>query len=305
MRDSTQPTGCRRLDEQAHREFVAAPLEASMQEGEVTVRRLNLSVTATLSILVACSGSVDHSVTAVSFSEPTRIIDLGALVTEDLPQRVWGKRQLADFGFDRPNSFEDVEAFEPMYFVDSYYTLFNHGGPHVDAPNHVGNRNGKGIDAFDLSHFAGPATFVDASHLPQGSVVSASVVQNAEIHAGDIVLLYTGYEFPASEDEYPVYSTLSQEAALYLAELPIRALGTDALSVESISEFGRKAAEGATSYEELTPIHHAFLTRDILVFETLFHLDELKGLKDLYFVGVPLNVKGANGVPVRPVVLAY
>ncbi len=31
--------------------------------------------------------------------EPTEVIDLGALVTEDLPERVWGKRHLSERGY--------------------------------------------------------------------------------------------------------------------------------------------------------------------------------------------------------------
>jgi len=38
---------------------------------------------------------------------PSDIIDLGALVTADLPQRVWGKAQLSDRGwYEQQNSFQ-------------------------------------------------------------------------------------------------------------------------------------------------------------------------------------------------------
>ena len=52
-------------------------------------------------------------------------------------------------------------------------------------------------------------------------------------------------------------------------------------------------------------IHHAFLTRDILIYEQLANLDELLGSEQLQFVGVPLNVEDGNGVPVRPVVFVF
>ncbi len=50
--------------------------------------------------LFACSD--ERGETSVSpLFEPTEIIDLGALVTEDLPQRVWGKAFLAANDLDR------------------------------------------------------------------------------------------------------------------------------------------------------------------------------------------------------------
>ena len=39
---------------------------------------------------------------------PSEVIDLGALVTEDLPQRVWGKALLNQENFTRPNSFDVI-----------------------------------------------------------------------------------------------------------------------------------------------------------------------------------------------------
>lgn len=39
---------------------------------------------------------------------PSEVIDLGALVTEDLPDRVWGKALLEQRGYTRSNVFEVV-----------------------------------------------------------------------------------------------------------------------------------------------------------------------------------------------------
>ncbi len=57
-----------------------------------------------LVLLVACSPDV------VSW-EPKEAVDLGTLVTEDLPERVFGKALLGALGNTRPNSF-DVINFE-------------------------------------------------------------------------------------------------------------------------------------------------------------------------------------------------
>ena len=106
--------------------------------------------------------------------QPKDIIDLGALVTTDLPERMWGKGYLTDSGYFQPNSF-DVRAWEQelaggtLSGSNSYYTLFNHGGPHVDAPNHVG-LNG-GLDSFPVGVFSGPVKVFDVSKFASGRTV--------------------------------------------------------------------------------------------------------------------------------------
>ena len=233
-----------------------------------------------------------------------RIIDLGALVTETMPYEVWSQAQLAAFGFNDANTFEDVPSFDPIYVVDSYYRLFNHGGPHVDAPNHAGSPDNKALDDFAPTAFIGPARVLDVSNAAQGSTIQLETVMKAGFGPGEVAILYTGYELPGV-DGAPVYSTLSAEAARYLAELPVHAFATDALSSDSVAAYQASAGRGMTQYADLLPVHHAFLTNDILIYEQLQHVDELLGLRDLLFVGVPLNIAGGNGMIVRPVVFAY
>jgi kynurenine formamidase len=86
---------------------------------------------------------------------------------------------------------------------------------------------------------------------------------------------------------------LTHEAAELLAALPVHAYGTDAFSVDALDD------------RTLPSIHQSFLSRGIPVYEQLFNVDRLLGKSDMYFVGVPLNIKDGDGMMVRPVVLAY
>ena len=109
-------------------------------------------------VLVQVGCSPDGATSRLVF-EPQEIVDLGALVTEDLPERVWGKARLAAGGYTNLNAFDVVNwEFESsegrVSGSNSYYTLFNHGGPHVDAPNHVSL--GEGLDSYSVESFAGP-----------------------------------------------------------------------------------------------------------------------------------------------------
>jgi kynurenine formamidase len=234
---------------------------------------------------------------------PREVVDLGTLITEYTPGDYWGAHNLANFGFTEENSFRDIESFEPTYFVDSYYTLFNHGGPHVDAPNHT-EQGAEGLDALPLSSFYGPVKAFDYSHVPQGGFISRGDLETKNIEPGDILLVYTGYK-PPGEGEGPTITTLTKEAAEYLAELPVRAVGTDGLSLESFSEFYARAESGATDYESLLPVHYTILTKGIPGYEQLANVDKLVGIDNAFFVGVPLNIKDANGMLVRPVAFIY
>ncbi len=57
--------------------------------------------------------------------------------------------------------------------------------------------------------------------------------------------------------------------------------------------------------KRIIPGHHAFLSRGIPVYEQLVNVDKLVDLKNMYFVGVPLNIEMGDGMIVRPVVLVY
>lgn len=263
-----------------------------------------LGLTVSLTVY-GCGPDVDSR--SIAPPLPREIIDLGALVTEDLPERFWGKALLTNNGwYERQNSFELVpwsrEAPEgTVNGTNSYYTLFNHGGPHVDAPNHVGAGD-DGIDGYAIDAFAGPLKVIDVSGFPLGRSVSLDVIQSHEIHPGDIVLIYTAYT-PPPIDELPHRIALTREAAEYLAELPVRAFGTDAFNVESNDNPAPVKADSPLA--RAAPAHHSFLSRGIPIYEQLFNVGQLLDKENMYFVGVPLNMKNGDGMMVRPVVLVY
>jgi kynurenine formamidase len=237
---------------------------------------------------------------------PKMIIDLGALVTEDLAFRVWGADLLAQNGLDRPNVFErvtnelDIGEGRSITVVNSFYTLANHGGPHVDAPVHFDL--GPGLEGYDVSAFAGPLKVFDVSAHPNGRTVPKDVFVNAEINPGDVVLIYTGRQPDGSRESSIQAITLTLDAAQYLAEIPVRAFGTDALSV---FDADAGPVESTDPHVRAAPIHHAFLSRGIPIYEQLFNVTQTLDHDRMYFVGAPLNIKGGDGMIVRPVVFVY
>lgn len=251
-------------------------------------------------VLAGCSQRSDPKLTA--FSQPSEIVDLGALVTEDLPERMWGKGFMSQMNFDQGNTFDVISwDFGAISGSNAYYRIFNHGGPHVDAPNHTGM--GQGLDSFAIESFIGPAKVIDVSDLQPGRNISPAMLEDQDIRSGDIVLIYTGYSPPQNDSDIPESITLSYEASEYLANIPVRAFGTDAFSVDSLTDQSPVAAESEVA--KTVPAHHSFLSRGIPAYEQLMNVDQLLGKSDLFFVGVPLNIAGADGMIVRPVVFVY
>jgi kynurenine formamidase len=256
-------------------------------------------------LFASCSQPPD-SFSANPVPVPKEVIDLGALVTEDLPERVWGKAILADRGWSQSNSF-NVIAWEReltggiVSGSNSYYTIFNHGGPHVDAPNHIGLEGG--LDSYPISVFSGAVRAFDVSHFSVGRTVDIEFFAEQDIRPQDIVLIYTGYIPPQDDKTFPSTVTLTREAAEYLASIPIRAIGTDAWSLYNLED--TRPIEADTVLGRVAPIHEAFLSRGIPIYEQLFNVDQLLGRETMFFVGVPLNIKNGDGMIVRPVVFVY
>jgi kynurenine formamidase len=122
--------------------------------------RPNFLIVVLVSIVV-CISACRSSVPSVrALPVPRQIIDLSPLLTEDLPVRVWGHRALKELGFVDTTEFHVIRGNTQFYFSNSYYTLMNHAGPHVDAPNHL-ERGGKGIDSYALESLVGPIRLID------------------------------------------------------------------------------------------------------------------------------------------------
>lgn len=235
---------------------------------------------------------------------PRKVIDLSTTITPDLPVRFWGHKALSDLGFSDTTEFRLVQGDTPLYYSNAYWTLFNHGGTHVDAPNHL-QRGAKGVDGYALEALIGPIRLLDFRGHAQDKPIELSEITALGVRPGEIALLHVGYKPPSGPDESPSFGYLSREAAEYLAALPVKAFGTDDLSVDSFMRLNRLAGEGVKGYETLLPVHHEFLPRGIAVIEGLVNLEALSGESNLVFVGFPLKVPDGDASPIRAAALVY
>jgi kynurenine formamidase len=237
---------------------------------------------------------------------PQKVIDLSPTITEDMKVRLIGHAFLNDLGVRDSVVFEHLEGSEDLYFLDSYITLFNHAGPHADAPIHL-IRGGATIDEYTLDLFYGKARYLDFSNKPSDSPITLEEIKAIKIDIGDIVILDIGFKVPNDPDELPAYAALSPEAAEYLAELPIKAYATDAPGVDNVQRIMKSFSEGKSKLEEWGPVHYAFLSREIPIIEGLCNLETLRGKEEIVFVGFPLKTTGkaGDGAPMRAAALIY
>ena len=95
------------------------------------------------------------------------------------------------------------------------------------------------------------------------------------------------------------------EYAVYLASIPVKAIATDAFSIESFNGFAEGVEAGLNGYKNLIPNHYAILTKEIPLFEALEDLSPLLDKENVIFVGFPLKFKNGNGSPIRAVAFVY
>jgi kynurenine formamidase len=239
--------------------------------------------------LVAC-GAADPPI-------PTKIIDLSPAITEDLSLRIWGRRLVQLRGFPELTRSEHFVVREPAYIANSFLTLHNHGGPHVDALNHL-IEGGPSVTDWRLEQLIGPLIVVDIRSFAPGQMVPRSFLEEQPRPAhGRIVLLFTGYIPPQNDQDLPQYPYLSPEAAEYLASLPVKAVATDALSVET--------PPGERRSDFSPKVHLTFFSRGIPIIEQLTNVEAVMAEDDPVFVGFPLKIEGGNASPIRAAVLIY
>lgn len=235
---------------------------------------------------------------------PKKIIDLSPVISEDITQKKWGTAALKMLGFRGETEFVHLGSDSPVYFRNSYLEIFNHGGAHLDAPNHI-KKGAMPVEDWDLMRLIGPVKILDATEYPNNLPISVDAVKVMDLCEEDIFILYVNYIPPSNDTKLPAYPFLSSEASEYLASLPVKAVATDALSIESFSGFSDGVEAGLTDHKALIPNHHAFLSNGIPVFEALENLSPLLEEDNVIFLGFPLKFENGNGSPIRAVAFVY
>jgi kynurenine formamidase len=180
-----------------------------------------------------------------------------------------------------------------------------HGG--IDVNSGVMSSSGFSVLGIEtMPPLVGRGVLLDVAgqkRLPPEHLISLDELkqaQTAEIRAGDVVLVRTGYgalwDRPA---EYLKSAGVSAAGSRWLAEMNVKAVGADNMAFDTTNGFDPEL--GVT-----LPGHLLLLVRaGIPIIENL-NLEELAAaaVHEFVFICLPLKMKGVTGSPVRPLALA-
>lgn len=208
-----------------------------------------------------------------------KIIDLTHAITPAMPV----------YPGTEPPQFQTGTTIEQDGFRELKFTLFLHTGTHIDAPSHL-EQNGMSLDQMPVDRFFGRGMVIQVA--PGQTAIRLAAIRGYEqkLQGIQFVLFHTGWSARWGTPEYfRNFPTLDLEAATWLAEFPLHAVGTDAISVDAMdtSDF---------------PVHRALIGKNMFIIENLAQLECLVE-KHFYFSCFPLKIENADGSPVRATAL--
>jgi len=162
----------------------------------------------------------------------------------------------------------------------------SHQGTHLDAMYHFLD-DGKTLDQMPLDWFYGPTTVLRIPKNAGDELTVADFEPFADVLVPGAKVIYeTGWHRHFGAEHYfTEFPSLTLAAGQYLADRGIRMLGMDT----------------PTPSRDWYEIHHILLGAEIVVVESLAHLDRVPDT--FTFMGFPLNFAGRDGSPIRAVAL--
>lgn len=168
----------------------------------------------------------------------------------------------------------------------SCFEMSMHNGTHIDAPLHF-IAEGKPVSKLALDFFLGRAKVI---LIETKDRVTVDHLRQFKVENGDRLLLKIPHNESLLDNSVFCndYAALDQTAAAFLAEKGVRLVGIEYLSIEE---------------PENPPnmVHRILLARGVIILEGI---DLRKVSPGEYFLScLPLNLEGANGSPVRAVLM--
>jgi arylformamidase len=169
--------------------------------------------------------------------------------------------------------------------------MYSHVGTHIESARHIYGA-GPSLDSYPLDHFVGAGRAIDLSDAGTRAIeVSDLMASIPDLEPDSFVLLRFGN--PVDEDG--PHAFLSDEAARWLVERQVRAVGVDTSTPD------RHVSQRAHRLD--LPVHQILFGGGALIIENLG--DGLADACGRHFTvhAMPLNIPGSDSSPVR-VVLA-
>lgn len=206
-------------------------------------------------------------------------------------------------------AFEDKFTPRPQFtFHTTIITMGSHGFTHVDAPYHTDQGDDAvRLDQIPLDRFWGPASLVDVSDLGDLAPITREVLEArcGHVKSDDILLIRSNQEdrHPTTTKDYWITSPwITVSGARYILELGVKAVAFDFPQDRSIrAEYDPDHVPNPDPDED-EACHVHLLPSMVLQFEYLRNFRAITKPR-FTFMGLPLNITGCDGSPVRAVVM--
>jgi kynurenine formamidase len=210
-----------------------------------------------------------------------KIVDLTLEITSDM---------IIFPGYPMPN-FIKWSKFDIQGYISEVMFLSTHTGTHMDAPFHF-NPTGQTIDQVEVNRYiCNNAILIKIQKNANEMITSDDITRNSkyEIKEKDTVVFSTGWEKQIKQKDNYIRNNpgLSKDAAEYLVEKKVNAVGIDCPSIDIGIDSGLIA-------------HKMLLSNEILVIENLCNLYKFTNGK-LTLLVTPLKLVGASGSPIRAI----
>ena len=175
-------------------------------------------------------------------------------------------------------------------------TFGTHTGTHVDAPLHM-IEGGKSIDEVNLDKIVGNAAIINLSNtnLRNGITYQDLNAEGGNVQDSDIVIIRTDWWKKWGERAfYFEHPFLTEGACKWLFEHQVRTVAIDIPNIDNPTEELPPGTPG--------PMHVLLMSSDVTVIENLTKLDRITS-KSIFFVALPLKIKGADGSPARVIAI--
>jgi arylformamidase len=193
-------------------------------------------------------------------------------------------------GYPMPN-FIKWSKFDTQGYVSEVMFLSTHTGTHMDAPFHF-NPNGQTIDQVEVNRYiCNNAILMKIQKNANEMITSDDITRNSkyEIREKDTVVFSTGWEKQIKQKDNYIRNNpgLSKDAAEYLVEKKVNAIGIDSPSIDR-------------GIDSALIVHKTLLSNEILVIENLCNLYKFTNEK-FTLLATPLKLAGASGSPIRAI----
>ncbi len=177
-------------------------------------------------------------------------------------------------------------TIEAAGYRETLLHMFSHTGTHMDAPAHM-LPEGAALDSYPAVKFTGSALVVDCRGQ---AAITLPLLKSYDLTGVDFVLFCTGWDKKwGTPDYFAGFPCLTAEAAGYLATLPLKGVGEDAISLDPCD---------STDF----PNHITLMRSDFVNTENLKGLDALLGRR-FTFVTLPLKFEKSDGCSCRAIAM--